>query len=115
MKKSDLDEIVESSARHFIEQMDINGWLGTVLRSNDRDISEISQGDIQTIVVRTIIRLHDEYDEEIEYMNDQDEEDEYVSEEDELESEEITEEEREEVDSELAKEYNESEENDKTR
>ena len=115
MEKSDLDEIVESSARHFIEQMDINGWLGTVLGSNGSDISEISQEDIHAIVVRTIIKLHDEYDEEIEYMNDQDEEDEYVSEEDELESEEIEEEEREEVDSELTKEYNESEENGKAR
>jgi len=115
MEKSDLDEIVKSSARHFIEQMDINGWLGTALGGDARDISGISQEDIHTIVVRTIIRLHDEYDEEIEYMNDQDEEDEYVSEEEEVELEEIEEEEREDVDSELRKEYIESEESDKAR
>jgi hypothetical protein len=115
MNKSELDGIVDASAERFVGQMGLKGRLGSALESGGHDASELSQEQIHSILVRTIIKLYDEYAVDIENERDQEDEDHFVADEEALESEEIEEEEREEVDTELRKDYFENEESDKSR
>jgi hypothetical protein len=79
MSKPEFDEIIDLGAKYFSNQMTLKGWLGKTLEDNGFDLTDITEEDINAILVRTILKLNDAYEEEIEFEEDQ----EYESEEDE--------------------------------
>jgi hypothetical protein len=110
LDKTDFDEVVDASAKHFISLMDLKGWLGVTLERKGFDVKAISQEQVQTIIAKVIIQLYDTYEEDIEYEENQDEDDESASNEEQLESDEIDEEEKEDVESEEEDRQKENEE-----
>jgi|GEM_PF-5352776 hypothetical protein len=75
MSKAEFDEIIDLSAKNFSDQMTLKGWLGRTLEAEGFDLAEVTDEDVSTILIRTILRLYDTYEEEIEYEEDQEYED----------------------------------------
>jgi hypothetical protein len=84
MIKSEYDEIIELSAKHFSDQMELDGWLGVQMEKLGFDLSEISENVVHEIFLKTLIKLKDENEEELELEEDE----EYDAEDDEEEEEE---------------------------
>ncbi len=75
MIKSEYDEIIELSAKHFSDQMELDGWLGAQMEKLGFDLSEISGSVVHEIFLKTLIKLKDENEEELELEEDEEYED----------------------------------------
>jgi hypothetical protein len=83
MEKSEYDEVVDLCAKHLVKEMAKEDWLGKTLVGNGFDLSEVSEEDAHAILIRTIIKLYNAFEEDIEI----EEEEEDIDEEDEDEDE----------------------------
>jgi len=70
----EFDEIVELFAKHIVNEIDKNDWLGNTLEKHGFDLANISDEDTHMILIRTILKLYDEYEEDIEAEEEEDEE-----------------------------------------
>jgi hypothetical protein len=75
MIKSEYDEIIELSAKHFSDQMELDGWLGVQMEKLGFDLSEVSENVVHEIFLKTLIKLKDENEEELELEEDEEYED----------------------------------------
>ena len=64
MDTSDFDEIIELSAQHIAEQMSVNGWLGEIMEANNFSVAEISAEEIHTILVKTVLKLYESWEDD---------------------------------------------------
>lgn len=80
MGKTEYDEIIDLSAKYFVQVMDRKDWLGKTLEDKGFDLAEISDDEIHTILLKSILKLYDAFEEDIEIEEeeelDEDEEDE---------------------------------------
>jgi hypothetical protein len=74
MARAEFDEVVELFAKHIIDEIGKDDWLGNALEKKGFDLSEVSEGDTQAILVKTILRLYDEFEEDIEAEEEDEEE-----------------------------------------
>jgi len=70
MDKPEYDEIIETGAKYFTDQMTMKGWLGKTLAGKGFDIENISDDDIHSIMVRTILKLYETWEEDVENEED---------------------------------------------
>lgn len=66
MEKTVFDEVIELSAKHFIKEMDKDDWLGKALEKNGFDLAEVSEEEVHEILIKTLVKLYDAFEEEIE-------------------------------------------------
>ena len=66
MEKSVFDEVIEFSVKHFVKEMGKESWLGKALEKNGFDLSEVSDEETHEIMIRTLVKLYDAFEEEIE-------------------------------------------------
>jgi hypothetical protein len=82
MGKTEYDEIIDLAAKHFVKIMDKKDWLGKALEEKGFDLAEISDDEAHTILLKSILKLYDAFEEDIEIEEeeeldeDEDEEDE---------------------------------------
>lgn len=80
----DLNQVIESSARYISDQMSLSDWLGETLKLNHFNLALISKENIHTILLKTVMLLHDEWDQDdfgdidIDYTDDSEDEKCYV-------------------------------------
>jgi len=66
MEKSVFDEVIDLSVKHFVKDMSKAGWLGQSLEKNGFDLAEVSEDEAHLILIRTLVKLYDAFEEEIE-------------------------------------------------
>ena len=66
MEMADFDEIIELSAKHIKDQMSVNGWLGEILESNHFSVAEITTEELHTILVKTVLKLYETWEDDSE-------------------------------------------------
>lgn len=71
MDSQELEDIVELSVKHIKDQMSLKGWLGQAVSALEIGEAEISKDDLYTILFRTVLKLNESLEEEIdsEYYN----------------------------------------------
>jgi hypothetical protein len=74
MGNAEFDEVIELFARHIVKETEGEGWLEGILEKKGFDLSEISEEDRHSILVKTILMLYDEFEEDIEAEEEEEEE-----------------------------------------
>jgi hypothetical protein len=74
MGDAEFDEIIEYFAKHIIKEIEKDNWLGNALEKKGFDLSEISDEDTHYILIKTILMLYDEFEEDIELEEEEAEE-----------------------------------------
>lgn len=74
MANAEFDEIIELFAKHIIKEIDKDGWLGNALEKKGFDLSDITDEDTHSILIKTILMLYDEFEEDIELEEEEEEE-----------------------------------------
>lgn len=83
MGKTEYAEIIDLSAKHFVKAMDKKDWLGKTLEEHGFDLAEISEDEIHTILLKSILRLYDVFEEDIEIEEEEESDEDEEAEEDE--------------------------------
>ena len=74
MGSEEFDEIIELFVKHIIKEIDKDDWLGNALEKKGFELSEITDEDTHSILVKTILKLYDEFEEDIEIEEEEEEE-----------------------------------------
>jgi hypothetical protein len=82
MQKTVFDEVIELSVEHFVKEMSKGDWLGKALEKNGFDLSEVSDEEVHDILIKTLVKLYDAFEEEIELEEEEEDSDEEEDEED---------------------------------
>lgn len=73
MENVEYDEIIELFAKHIIKEINKDDWLGNALEKHGFDLSEITNEDTHGILIKTILKLYDEFEEDIELEEEEEE------------------------------------------
>jgi hypothetical protein len=66
MDRAELDDLVGLCAKRFVKGMDRKGWLGEIMAESGLDPSGVTDDEVHEILVKTIMKLEDAFEEEIE-------------------------------------------------